>query len=293
VRTFSLKVELILRYRLGQKLVLIVAIIITLPNLYLLGHFLGYHHTSSPMSSTPTASDMIIIRDLRTSATIGPDRWGKTRPQPITLSVYLEISLVEAGKSDDVADSAHYGHLAKDVSKLTNGATFVSLLALAEAVAAATVSKDERVRSVEVDAYAANQFLQAEHLGVHIRRTRDGVAETEARDDRTMIGDLRVSTIIGVNPPERLAKQFVLLNLTFYGFNWSQPVWEETHATLVKAIESTSYFTLEAFITEVARVACSIDGANVVTVRAQKPSALTVAHSSGVEITRTKSFFTL
>ena len=49
--------------------------------------------------------------------------------------------------------------------------------------------------------------------------------------------------------------------------------------------------TLEAFVAEVARVACSIEGADVVTVRAQKPSALTVAHSSGVEITRTRAFF--
>ncbi|KIM72371.1 hypothetical protein PILCRDRAFT_16194 [Piloderma croceum F 1598] len=244
------------------------------------------------MSSTAITSDMVIIRDLRTSATVGPDRWGKIRSQPITLSVYIEVSLTKAGRSDDVADSIHYGHLAKDFSKLTNGATFVSLLQLAEAVATFTVGKDERVRSVEVDAYAENQFLQAEHLGVHIRRTRDGVAETEARDDRTIIGDLRVTTIIGVNPPERKAKQNVLLNLTFYGFNWGQPAWNDIHATLVKSIESTSYFTLEAFVTEVARVACSIDGANVVTVRAQKPSALTVAHSSGVEITRFKSFFT-
>lgn len=245
------------------------------------------------MSSTPTPSDKLIIRDLRTSATVGPDRWGKTRPQPITLSVYIETSFAKAGKSDDVADSIHYGHLAKGISKLTNGATFVSLMALAEAVVALAMSHDERVQSVEVDAHAGNQFLQAEHLGVHLRRTRDGIAEAEAREDRTMISDLRVDTIIGLNPPEREAKQVVLLNLTFYGFNWSQPAWKETHTILVKAIESTSYLTLEAFAAEVARVACSIDGANVVTVLAQKPSALTVARSSGVEITRAKSSFAL
>jgi len=74
--------------------------------------------------------------------------------------------------------------------------------------------------------------------------------------------------------------------------NWSQLAWKEIHATLVESIENTSYFTLEAFATEVARIACSIDGANIVTVRGQKPSAITLAHSSGVEITRSKSFFT-
>jgi dihydroneopterin aldolase / 2-amino-4-hydroxy-6-hydroxymethyldihydropteridine diphosphokinase / dihydropteroate synthase len=192
------------------------------------------------MSSTLTPSDRLIIRDLRTSATVGPDRWGLTLSQPITLSVCIAASLVKAGKSDDVADSIDYANLAEAVSKLTDGAKFVSLMALAEAVVALAMGEDERVQSVEVDAYAGNQFLQAEHLGVHLRRTRDGVAEAEARDDRTMIGDLRVDTIIGVNPPQREAKQAVLLNLTFYGFNWSQPDWKETHATLVKVSLSSS-----------------------------------------------------
>jgi dihydroneopterin aldolase / 2-amino-4-hydroxy-6-hydroxymethyldihydropteridine diphosphokinase / dihydropteroate synthase len=186
------------------------------------------------MSWTPRASDVVIIRDLRTSATVGPDRWGKTCLQPITLSVYVEVPLAEAGKSDDVADTIHYGHLAKDISKHTDGATFMSLLELAQSVVGLALNQDQRVRSVEVDAHAWNQFLQAEHLGVHIRRARDGVEEIESRDDRTMISDLRVTTIIGVNPPEREEKQTVLLNLTFYAFNWVQPAWKEIHATLVK-----------------------------------------------------------
>ena len=185
------------------------------------------------MSRTPRA-DVVIIRDLRTSATVGPDRWGKTRPQPITLSVYVEVPLAEAGKSDDVADTIHYGHLAKDISKRTDGAIFMSLLELAQSVVALALNQDQRVRSVEVDAHAWNQFLQAEHLGVYIRRARDGVAEEESRGDRMMISDLRVTTIIGVNPPEREEKQTVLLNLTFYAFNSTQPDWKEIHATLVK-----------------------------------------------------------
>lgn len=183
---------------------------------------------------TSNNSDMVIVRDLRTNATVGLDRWGKTRPQSITISAYVYTSLVKAGGSDDVADSIHYGLLTKDIVKLVDGATFANLLELAEAVAALALNKDERVHAVEVDAYAGNQFLQAEQLGLHIKRIRDGVAATEARDDRTMISDLRVSTIIGVNPPEREAKQIVILNLTFYGFNWSQSVWKEIHATLVK-----------------------------------------------------------
>jgi dihydroneopterin aldolase len=60
-----------------------------------------------------------------------------------------------------------------------------------------------------------------------------------------------------------------------------------------KTIESTEYLTLEAFVVEVARAACNIASVDSVTVRAQKPSALTTAHSSGVEITRNRAFFGL
>lgn len=202
------------------------------------------------MASTRIACDIVIIHDLRASTTVGPDRWGKTRPQPITLSAHVETSLADAGKSDDVADSIHYGHLAKSITKLTDGATFDSLLELAEAVAELALRSDERVRGVEVDAYAGNQFLQAENLGVHIRRIPQGVTATEVRDDRTMICDLRVATIIGVNPPEREAKQNVLVNLTFYGFDWSRSVWHEIHATMVKvsSLSADQTLVLDLFV---------------------------------------------
>jgi dihydroneopterin aldolase len=58
-----------------------------------------------------------------------------------------------------------------------------------------------------------------------------------------------------------------------------------------QAIEESSYYTIEAFATNVARVACHLPGASVVTVRAYKPAALAFAGSSGVEITRDRTFF--
>ena len=48
------------------------------------------------------------------------------------------------------------------------------------------------------------------------------------------------------------------------------------------------YLTLEKMVWEIARITCRLLGeqAEKVTVRAQKPSALSFARSSGVEITR-------
>lgn len=59
-------------------------------------------------------------------------------------------------------------------------------------------------------------------------------------------------------------------------------------------MEATSYLTLEKFVMDVVRMGClSSDALRGVTARAQKPSALTFAHSSGVEITRERSAFLL
>ncbi|KAF8208855.1 hypothetical protein K438DRAFT_1961408 [Mycena galopus ATCC 62051] len=238
-----------------------------------------------------TLKDTIIIRDLRITSTVGADRWGKVRPQPVVVSIHVEASLVEAGATDNVADSIHYGNLTKVVVKATQDATFLNLSDLAESIAHLTLSMDDRVTATNISVYAMNQFLRAESLGIEIRRSR---TMSDAYNI-CLIQDLRATIIIGVNPPEREEKQTVLLNLQFQDLDWSKLTqsWQKIHADLVKTIESTEYLTLEAFVVEVARRACQIDAVDQVTVRAQKPSALTTAHSSGVEITRNRAFFNL
>jgi FolB domain-containing protein len=180
----------------------------------------------------PNPKDIIIIRDLRLNSTVGPDRWGKVRPQPIVVSIHVEASLIDAGASDDVADSVHYGNLAKDVVKAAQDAVFPNLFELAESIAQLALKMDNRVLAVEVQAHAKNQFLQAESLGVEIRRTRTTTDEYNL----CLIHDLRATLIIGVNPPEREAKQTVLLNLQFHDLEWLKLTqsWQKIHADLLK-----------------------------------------------------------
>jgi FolB domain-containing protein len=180
------------------------------------------------MSTTP---DMIIIRSLRAQVTVGPDRWSNVCQQPIVLSVFIEIPLVAAGRSDDVVDSIHYGDLARDLVNHIDDATFDSLYALAKYVAEQTLAMDDRIVGVEVAAEAENQFLHARCLGVQVRRARGGGISVP---DRTLVQNLAVSTIIGVNPPERKEKQVVLVDLTFISFGWVNVDWKGIHATIVQ-----------------------------------------------------------
>lgn len=178
------------------------------------------------------SSDLVIIRDLRTNATVGKDRWGKVRSQPVAISVYVNTSLVAAGRSDNVTDSIHYGDLCKDISKLVESRSYDDIRMLADAVANLVLSKD-RAESARVVVEALNQFLMAESLGISISRARDGTKEVVG-PDQLIIKDLRLATIIGVNPPERESKQIVVTNIVFHSPTWSKKDWNELHAQLTK-----------------------------------------------------------
>jgi dihydroneopterin aldolase len=56
-------------------------------------------------------------------------------------------------------------------------------------------------------------------------------------------------------------------------------------------VESTSYQTVEALATFIARVATMDFGNEAATVLVEKPSALAFVDRAGVQITRTKAFF--
>jgi len=114
-------------------------------------------------------------------------------------------------------------------------------------------------------------------------------------EKKVLVEDIIAPVLIGVNPPERKSKQRVIVNITFYEKLEAGPAvnYREIVSKVVKEIEATSYLTLEKFVMDIVRSSClASDKIEAVTARAQKPSALTFAESSGVEITRRRDAFT-
>jgi FolB domain-containing protein len=179
--------------------------------------------TNVPLSSNALAlQDSILLRDISINATVGPDRWGKVRAQPVLISVRLSLSLVEAATNDDLDKTINYGLLTKDILKVS-GKEFRSVFELARAVLALireTVS-DGRLVSAFVNVEALNQFLTAHSFVSTI--TYD--AAKDSSTETITIKDLQLYTIIGVNPPERIHKQSVVTNVVFHGVHWEDPSW--------------------------------------------------------------------
>ncbi|KAF9219851.1 hypothetical protein BS17DRAFT_788502 [Gyrodon lividus] len=263
-------------------------------------------------------TDIVFVDTLQLSASIGKDCWGRPRDQPILLSIYLHLSpafLDAAGHTDDVRDSVHYGHLTKAISSRvgTRGEPYPDVHALVgEATGAAFGLAGDTAEAVRIVVGLPKLILLAGGFEVEVTTPKGGTTRDPPAPAPAPVGtivrvkDLVLPVLIGVNPPERVAKQRVVTNITFYekakaqaggGPSPSRTAgsgvdYPEIIDKMSAEIDQTAFQTLEKFVLEIVRAGCvASEDIEAVTVRCQKPSALSFAHSSGVEITRRRDAF--
>ncbi len=115
--------------------------------------------------------------------------------------------------------------------------------------------------------------------------------------DRILIQDLQVRCIIGVNEDERLRKQDVVINLALtadLSKAGRSDRFEDTvdYAAVKKEVlalvEHSQVFLIEALAEAVAGLCLRNPAVSAVTVRVDKPGALSSARSVAVEIERTR-----
>ena len=125
--------------------------------------------------SEPQPSDRIEIRGLRLLGTHGVLPEERTRPQPFEVDADLVVSMVEAGASDDLADTVDYAGVVERISAVVGGVkSFLLLEALAAAVADEVLEADRRVRAVTLSVRKLQPPLPADlsTVGVTITRSR-------------------------------------------------------------------------------------------------------------------------
>lgn len=256
--------------------------------------------------------------EYQSKAITGVDSWRRSRPQPILLSLWLKTSVALAGSTDHLPYSINYGTVAKAVSALVENSTFTSLEHLAEEVSRLTLGPVLGGGWVKVVVEKPRALLRADAAGIAVtrRREKDGRVVVEG-EDRVFVKNLRLVTIIGINPWEREEKQSVIINLTMHKENKNAMLgagegqvmdgggkqgaskldlhydFRAVAQHVTEHVEASNYKTVEAFVTAIAREACVHCGISKITVQAEKPSALTFAECPGVEITRERSFFNL
>ena len=276
--------------------------------------------------------DIIVVKRLEVRMIVGVDNWERVQAQTVTIDARVHTDVSKAGISDHLPHSIHYGILVKQLEAHCATHRYRSLEALAEGLAKVCIFVLHAPK-VTLNVEKPRSLLHAASAGVQIARTaadymlgdvhpipsnvdptqhldelRLSPASTLALDDKVIVRDLIINTIIGVNPWEREDKQNVKLNLVVYsGLSRAKEAHNSTvglvdvvnkqhnYRTIVRSISAyvaaSSYKTVESLATSIARVAVLQNKVEKVRVSVDKPSAIMFASSAGVEVERTREFF--
>ena len=119
-------------------------------------------------------NDRIEILDLRVMGTHGVLAEERERAQPFSLDIVAWVDMVEAQKSDALADAVDYGVLAQVAADVVAGRSYQLLEALAGRLADALLITDSRLQAVEVTVRKVRPplALDVASTGVRVRRSR-------------------------------------------------------------------------------------------------------------------------
>ena len=122
---------------------------------------------------TDFAGDEITLTGLRVFGRHGVFDFEREQGQEFVIDVALSLSLAAAARSDDVADTVHYGALAEAIAAIVGGEPVALIETLAQRIAD-EVLRDDRVDAVRVTVHKpqAPIDLAFDDVAVTIRRGR-------------------------------------------------------------------------------------------------------------------------
>ena len=260
--------------------------------------------------------DKICIRNLEFRSVLGVDSWERAKEQPLLLSLTIYTDCRVAGRDDALQHSINYGTLCKLMVKYVHEheGQFKSIEALAHALCAMVLQRysdtveGQVMGGVTVELMKPKALLHASGVGVLMTRLPSDLVwmhsptihvPTRRLEDVLFVRDLEMSVIVGVNPWERTTCQKIILSLDLFHFtplglsDKVQTTQDYRRITdrVMHHLDRSSYKTVEALATAIARI-CTVDcGVGMVRVSVRKPSALVFAEAACVEMTRTADDF--
>ena len=160
--------------------------------------------------------DIIFLRNLRLSAVIGKDAWGRSeKAQPIILSIALHQDIVNAAARDDINQTVSYGQICKDVTKFVEGSrAFDDVLSFNTLLCDVALENKWGCGTMDVSTILPKAALRAEGgLGLSMSFIGGKMRIIDDRSLKFLVKDMKLYCIIGVNPHERISKQLVVINL--------------------------------------------------------------------------------
>jgi dihydroneopterin aldolase len=130
--------------------------------------------SSAPGSPPGPTGDRIELRGLRVAGTHGVLPEEKVRAQPFEVDLDLAVDLSAASDSDRLSDTVDYAAVAESAAAVVSGPRSYGLLeALADAVAAAVLAVDPRIRGTTVTIRKLEPPTAVDIATVGVRISRD------------------------------------------------------------------------------------------------------------------------
>ncbi|KAK4950590.1 hypothetical protein LTR66_013917 [Elasticomyces elasticus] len=172
---------------------------------------------------SPWCTDGISVRNLKITLQHSTDAWQRSAKQPAHLSVSLSLRepFASAASSDTVDDSTvHYGKLSKALlrkfsetpgSSATTG-IWRAFSAIEDALLEEVASKEALMNVlVELMLPKGSMFGDGVALSRYV-----SYGEVKVEKYVMQLKDVRIPTLVGVNPHERQMKQPLVVNLWLY-----------------------------------------------------------------------------
>ncbi|KAI8911553.1 Dihydropteroate synthase-like protein, partial [Gorgonomyces haynaldii] len=236
--------------------------------------------------------DKLIVKNLQLRNTLGADAWELEQKQPLLLDITAFFDVGDAAEHDLLTSSVSYATIAKHCQKYVETNDHKTLESVSSGIALVCLS-DFDLPKVTITVRKPRGLLHAKAVGIEITRTRD---DLEALKSAFLMSlDLSVNCIVGVFPWERAEKQRVVLNLSMFVPSDHTVALDRpkiaNYRTVTRAVqqyvEQSTFKTVEALALGICNIMTKQCHIPKVTVRLEKPSAITFATGAGIEMTRT------
>lgn len=115
--------------------------------------------------------DRVCLTGLRVRGRHGVYDFERAQGQDFVVDVVLDVDLAPAARSDDVADTVHYGELAERLAAIVAGEPVRLIETLADRLAAACLA-DPRVAAATVTVHKPQAPISLEFADVAVTLTR-------------------------------------------------------------------------------------------------------------------------
>jgi FolB domain-containing protein len=248
--------------------------------------------------------DKVILKNMPFDVAVGLDQWrrpGKLQPVLITVQIQPLSGLEAAAARDDVNLTLDYGKLYKKVAASLRQAEPTAFTS-AQALITHLADLMPECAVLEIELILPKAFPQRTGGLVYQFQTDKSQYRPGIPTLALTVKQLACTCIVGVNPPERIHKQTVYIDISVPILlaadaleNMPTPAPTDIH-DMVQVVQdrveqASSYQTIEALASAVAQLVTMSYGYTLAKVRIEKPSAIATIEAAAVEITRSRTFF--